>query len=424
MVASCKIQRESVFRSSQSRLAFALNHHHAHFIHAIATFTFLCSSRDQRREMEPAVTSLTTSTSYASSSFVSESNRILGAIEDTERGLGHEWKNVQPAVVESTRKLHQAMQHMTQRMDSMEGKLDQLLIVATQLNTDRKAREERYVDDKRVWHRTWEDLRDGLDALRSDFERNAGAHSELVRVLQDITIPELQHELDGIKAIHQSHARKEHRIEQLERDVLGVHRTKIDVDEYRDQIRLIEAKLSNIELFPVCKPQSGGSGGGDLAAGLSVSRWVLRVDALATNRPLPWDRAFHVGTSTAWNDRARHVIKVQEEGIYRLSLAVFHNNRDHCAPSVSIFIDNDPIIHALSSTTVLRQHHRNENAVAATCGACTRCRLSRCCCDPETLNGITVNDILLLPARAIVTIAYKGDRHYLHHGMLELQRLT
>lgn len=345
-------------------------------------------------------------------------------MDDTQRGLSHEWKNVQPVVVESTRKLHFAAQHMMSRMDAMERNLNDLIVTVSSLNEDRKAKEERYKADLRVSQQVWGELSDRLDGLRSDFERNAGAHSETVRVLRDMTIPELQHEVDAIKAIHQAQARKEHRIEQLEKDFLGLQRTKVDADLHNDEIRLVNQRMDQLQLFPSFKP--GGAATPTNTPSLSLSRWTLWMKYVEANRPLPWHRDFHSGTATAWCEGARHVVKVQEEGIYRLTIAAFHSSRDRCIPSLSIFVNNDPIIHALSSssTSILRQRqHDDANRVSGS-GSCARCRFVRCCCDPQSLNGITVNDMLLLPAKAIITIAYKGDWHYLQDGFLEVQRLA
>lgn len=387
----------------------------------------------------------------SSSSFVTETTRILAAIDDTERGTSHEWKNVQPVVVQSTRRLHQCTQSMLKRLDDLEEKMDRILVAVTTLTHDRQVKEERYASDNRAFTRAWSKLEEDVDYLRQQHDRVSAAHHEALRLLRETTIPELERELDAVREVHRVQTRKENRIDQLEQDNHELRTQKVDQRDFHNEILTIRQQLDQMNLFPAFHAGGGGKGSissssdmllsGGNGAALSVSRWVWNGGSFreaAYRTGIPWtSRVLRVGDATKWNSQHPQVIKVEREGVYRVHLALFHDGRSVGVPALTLYLNNDPLLNALStagSNVLLRsaahQPASSHNILSADKKSsvvrqcCKRCRAVRCCCDPAPCIGVTLSDSIFAPAGSIITVIYDADPRNVLQAVLELECLS
>jgi hypothetical protein len=363
--------------------------------------------------------------------------RILQDIHDTESGASYKWRNVQPSVVESTIALHKLVQAVADRVDRLEGKLDQVLIAVTTLAQDRELKEERYASDNRAFTRSWGALQLSVDQLKAEFEHSIRSHAEALRVIREVSIPELEHEMDSVKEIHKAQSRKEVRLERAEGDIDQLRNHKVDQIDFDAQIRALKIQLEQIQLFPTFNSSSALLSGNSGTAAVSCSRWLWHGGSFshALAKVISWDeRILRIGTCVRWSKSHPSVLKIDREGIYKVTVAVFYDGScETSIPSLTLYVNNDAIVSAASTTSscVLRSaasgHHNQMDAgdfKGKKSSVCRRCEAIRCCCEPQALSGLTLSDILLIPLGTVLTVAYRADPRNVRQAVLELECMT
>lgn len=391
-----------------------------------------------------------TSCSPADLALRAESLRILTAIDDTEKGVAFEWRNVQPAVLASCRHSNHVAIDTMGRIDRLEQKLEHLVVAVNTLIDDRRVKEERYASDNRAFARSWQTLTDDHQQLRDQTARADYAASEGLRVLREVALPELQQELDSVKEVHKLQTRKEVRLEHAEKDIDMLRQHKVDAVDFNAAIRELRSRLEQSQLFlsptmgghSMSSVAAGGGGGGlngsDTALGFavggcakhhhrgSVYRWLWTGGSFtsACSKAIPWsERLVKSGDGIRWNSQHPHIIKIDHEAIYRLSVAVFHNGRDHHVPTVTVYINADAVLHAIStnsSSCILRPLQPS----STTDKRGLNTSVAGCACEPRLLNGVSCNELFYFPAGSVITVAYRADPRNVMQAVLDLETIT
>jgi hypothetical protein len=367
--------------------------------------------------------------------------RILTAIDETEKGVGFEWRNVQPAVLAASRHSQHTAIETLSRLDRLEQKLEHLTVAVNTLIDDRRVKEERYASDNRAFSRSWQALTEDQQQLRDQTARADFAAAEAIRVLREVALPELQQEVDSLKEIHKVQSRKDVRLEHAEKDIDMLRQHKVDAVDFNSALRELKLRLEQSQMFLL--PGSGGgnsfssmaAGGGDSGSTFgalgavgrhhhrgSVYRWLWNGGSFtsACSKAIPWtERLLKTGDGIRWNSAHPHVIKIDHEAIYRLTVAVFHNGRDHHVPTVTVYINSDAVLHTIStqsSSCILRPVPGEKKGLNSSDVGCA--------CEPRLLNALSCNELFYFPAGSVITVAYRADPRNVIQAVLDLETIT
>jgi len=363
-----------------------------------------------------------------------ESARTLDCIKDTEQGSSHEWKNVQKSVLDSNRQLHQAIQLFSGRIDALENTVEQLSLAVHTLIDDRRVKEERYTADQRLLSRSLQTVTDDLHTLRNHLRAIEGTVSEDVHTLRDSVFAEVERDLAALKEVSKVQQRRENRLELCERDVDMLRKDKLDSCDFASAIREIKTQLEQLQLFPALRTElATQSSQSDMLAraGGAASRhvgsnfrWVWHGGSFASTcaKAIPWEeRILKTGEAIRWNSAHGHVLKIDHEGTYHITAAVFLQGREANVPAITMYVNGDAVVAAVQTRSACltkmasahHSHHRRDGGVGKPCA-----------CDPVIMSGFTVTDYLYLPVGCVLTLAYGGDPRNVLHAILSIQCLS
>ena len=369
--------------------------------------------------------------------------RILNSIDDTEKGVAFEWKNVQPAVLGASRHTQHVSLEVMQRLDRLENKLEHLTVAVNTLIDDRRVKEERYASDNRAFSRSWQTLTEDVQHLRDHTSRTEHATAEAIRILRDVALPEFQQELDSLKEVHKVQTRKEVRLEHAEKDIDMLRQHKVDASDFNSAMRELKIRMDQMQLFPIAGGISAQNNTGSfssIAGGLSgelarhhhrgsVYRWLWHGGSFTSpcSKAVPWsERVVKSGDGIRWNSAHPHVVKIDHEAIYRLTVAVFHNGRDHSVPTITVYINGDAVLNSFSTQSpscILRPTQAATKSSATIRGERDGSELG-CACEPRLLNGLTCTELFYFPVGSVITVAYRADPRNVMQAVLDLETMT
>lgn len=128
---------------------------------------------------------------------------ILRDLENTQQGLGKEWKNVQPCVVHASQLLLQRVQLQDERLTVLEEKMDQVLNAVEVIASDSRLKEQRYQMDRDGTERVLEALQRGCQQLQSAIESERRATTQFREEILYPGLADVQQQIDRIaSALH------------------------------------------------------------------------------------------------------------------------------------------------------------------------------------------------------------------------------
>lgn len=161
-------------------------------------------------------------------------------------------------------------------------------------------------------------------------------------------------------------------------------------------------------------------------------RWLWHGGSFSSHcsKAIPWEeRVVKTGDGIRWSSSHPHVLKVDHEGVHKLTVAVFHNGRDHAVPTITVYINGDAVLNGVSShsSCILRpatggaapSSSRQSGASPA-----PQHQKLNCACEPQLLNGLSVSDMFYFPLGAVITVAYRADPRNVMQAVLDVETLS
>lgn len=363
-------------------------------------------------------------TSQQAQQLLNESARIARSVTATRRGESIEFRNIPEAVLDAIEHDKKSLENIFARLETLERGMKESTAIIQILVDDAKVKDARYEANQSLFGGKWSQLEERVASLEtmlaqveSDTNKKLGAvkDSQLRTLREDVD--ELTGKVELVDDINeQIHAVRE----QLDL----VKRLKSNVAD----VQTLEDKMQRqIDHAVVRRPLSNGSlaqaGTGDSTPRVAriARRWTWHGATLASSRgrAISWDElTVAIGRGVEWSVKQPSCIFVTHGGIYRLTVALFHNAADRSVPALTVYINRDAVVHATdtSSSCVMRTRVNQEGS--------RKMEVARCSCEPVPINGLTLNDFFFFPQDSTVVVAYSGDASNVYQAVLELEALS
>ncbi|RNF25647.1 uncharacterized protein Tco025E_02207 [Trypanosoma conorhini] len=130
----------------------------------------------------------------------SRCEEILCELMETQRGLGREWKNVQPCVVRASQLLLQQAQQHDERLGQLEDKMTQVLNAVEVIASDCRLKEQRYRMDRESTERAVQELQRSIQQLHDAVATERRASHQFREETLYPGLADLQQQIDHLSS--------------------------------------------------------------------------------------------------------------------------------------------------------------------------------------------------------------------------------
>jgi len=142
-----------------------------------------------------------------------------------------------------------------------------------------------------------------------------------------------------------------------------------------------------------------------LVGEFTFARWLWKTGRLTKGSSVPWTtQPVNTDPDNFLWENGSHVITTSLPGLYEISFGFYASRK----PRVQLLVNGSPVLAAVNSSSYVVHHSSG--------------RLSSIGRHPDgCVTGLTMIDFLALPAKAKITVVYKGDENA--EGFISLKKL-